>query len=171
MSNRTDVKYGDVKVFIKSSWIGHDVGHVKKGYWIQFRMPNNDHVHTGRSLGTVTYDGPPGDDSKIKNWVVAVCFSPAMDSVGERWIDPAWVIRSTPFPPARLLEFMMSDFSDREAVIKRVDDGIPTGFHHYYHDTVPAPDPRWTPARVYQKDENYDFGANEMPQKAQAAPE
>lgn len=146
MSQRKDAVYSDRKVTVSTSWIGHDVGHVKKGYWILYRMPDDDTIHIARSLGTVDAMGEP--HAPIKNWIVAAVMSITCDCAFERWIDPAWVIRSIPYPPARLMEFMMSDFSDTQAVIKRMEEGIPSGFNPYLCGEVPKPDPRWEPATL-----------------------
>lgn len=165
MSTRTDVKYNDRKeVKVSTSWIGHQVGHVRQGYWITFRHPDDVHIQTGRVISFVTYTGPEHPtDSKIKDWIVAVVFMPTMDGVGERWIDPAWVLSSTPFPPTRVLEFMCSDFSSREAVMRFLVAGIPTGFGHYYTGPLPVPDPRWTPVRLREPNEVYNFEENVLP--------
>jgi hypothetical protein len=145
MSNRKDVRYSHREVKVPTaSWIGHDVGYVRPGYWIQFRMPGEDHIHTGRAICVV--DTLDWVIPEIKGHIVAAVIMPTCDSAAERWIDPAWVIRSTPHVPARLLEFMMSDFRDRETVIKRMEDGIPTGFQHYLVGAVPKADRRWEPA-------------------------
>lgn len=84
----------------------------------------------------------------------------------ERWINPEWVIRSTPFPPARVLEFMFSDFSNRDDVIKHIDNGFPTGFNMYLVDEPPKRDPRWHPARLVKEGERHVF--NESPSEIKA---
>jgi len=145
MSQRTDVKYSNRKIAVNNaSWIGHDVDHVKPGYWVSFRNVGNDHIHTGRAVCVV--DTLPDSPDKLVGWIVVAVMNPTCDIAMERWVDPDWIIRSTPHVPARMLEFMMSDFSDRATVIKRMDNGFPTGFDHYYTEP-PKPDPLWEPAK------------------------
>lgn len=163
MSNRKDVVYHDheVKVSASVSWIGHDVGYVKQGYWFQYRHPWEENIHVARSLGTVsTLNTDTTLGEVIKDHIVAAVISDCCDIALERWVDPAWVIRSTPFPPARLLEFMVSDFSDREVAIKRMEDGFPAGYNHYLAGVVPKPDYRWEPAKLVTA--LYDHNKNSM---------
>lgn len=162
MSKRTDIVYGTKEVKVASSWIGHDVGHVKPGYWINFRHPGEDQVRTARAICTVSTTGTA--DPHIKDWLVVAEMSSTCDSVFERWINPEWVIRSTPFPPARVLEFMFSDFRHREEVIQFIDNGFPTGFNMYQVLQPPEPDPRWQPARLVKEDEPWGF--NTLPEES-----
>lgn len=164
MSKRTDVKYSKRRVKVpNASWIGHDVGHVDPGYWILFRHPGEDHIQTGRAICVVdTINRNVLVGEVITGHIVAAVVMPGADCAGERWIDPAWIIRSTPHVPARLLEFMMSDFSDRETVIKRMEDGFPTGFRHYLAGAVPKPDSRWTPATKMKIGEDCEATSSEV---------
>jgi hypothetical protein len=145
MSNRTDVKYSKRKIHVpNASTLGHDVGYVLPGYWIAYRDPDSNQVHMGRAVCVV--DTLPSAVEQFSGKIVVAVLSASCDAAFERWIDPESVIRSTPHVPSRVLEFMMSDFSDRDAVVKRMADGFPTGFNHYLSGDVPIPDPQWSKA-------------------------
>jgi hypothetical protein len=157
MSQRKDAVYSNRKVIVQTSWFGHNVGYVKRGFWLTYRTADGT-TYNARSLGTVSTTGAEGE--KITDHIVAAVLAPCGDLAYERWIDPAWVIQSTPFPPARVLEFMMSDFSDRATVIQRMEDGLPTGYNLYLTGAVPKTDPRWEPAKLVVE---LDYGRNELP--------
>lgn len=160
MSKRTDAQYTDRKVVLKhlaGRTLGYETIDCKRGHWITFRYPDESQqegaapIHVGRSLGTVTAIGTPPAYTDEFEGIAVVVLSADLCLAMERWIKPEWILSCTPFPPARVLEFMCSDFTNAHRVMGRVEDGLPTGFNHYLTGDVPRPDHRWEMARYARK--------------------
>jgi len=94
---RTDIETDKRFVFCpNSSFIGFSTNKAFFGDIVQFQMPDSN-IHLGRVIGRLKYAPPICDDKEpIRNWIIVAALSPTLDCTFERWIDPAWVIRTIP---------------------------------------------------------------------------